>query len=138
VHERYRDLPGVPGPETADLVYADESGDLTWELIVHGYFGETETAAATMLQGRRPTYFIEVKTTTVGCEMPFFCSQNQVDMMEEMRLVDGQPADRVYMIARVFNLGSSGMGLKLYLDPATLRANGELEFRADKYVVTPA
>lgn len=43
----------------------------------------------------------------------------------------------VYLIARIFSLGDSGIGFKLYVDPETLRKSGELQFKADKYVVTP-
>jgi hypothetical protein len=49
-----------------------------------------------------------------------------------------EPANEVYLFARVYSLGYSGMGLKLYLDPAQLWLDGELEFRAEKYTVTPA
>jgi len=48
------------------------------------------------------------------------------------------PSDEVYMVARVYSLGSHSMGLKLYLDPAPLRAGGELKFEANQYRMTPA
>ena len=54
-----------------------------------------------------------------------------------MMLPISAPANEVYLFARVYSLGYSGMGLKLYLDPARLRLDGELEFRAEKYTVTP-
>ena len=46
--------------------------------------------------------------------------------------------DAVYLIARVFNLGLAGMGLKLYMDPANLRRKGKVVFRTDQYEVFPS
>lgn len=77
-----------------------------------------------------------MKTTIGLLDTPFFCSQEQFDMMGEMRLND-EPSECVYIIARVFRLGSSGFGLKLYMDPATLREEKRLKFKANVYQVTP-
>ena len=57
--------------------------------------------------------------------------------MEQMQLPDLGPSDNVYLIARVFGLGNSKIGLHLYLDPAKLRREERLKFVADKYFVTP-
>jgi hypothetical protein len=54
-----------------------------------------------------------------------------------MKLRGGMPANSIYIIARVYALGNSGMGLKLYLDPATLKRDGQLDFRVEKYIITP-
>lgn len=100
-------------------------------LIEKGYLD------AEVWTGHRPTYYIEVKATTGNLNFPFYASQNQFDTMEDMKLTGGSASDKVYLIARVFNLGHSGMGLKFYLDPVKLRSDGELQFRADKYLVYP-
>lgn len=90
-----------------------------------------------MWKDRHPTYYIEVKATDGPHERPFFCSQSQVHLMGEMRPVSVEGSDKVYLIVRVSTLGGMfGTGLKIYLDPATLRRNGELEFKTDKYAVT--
>jgi hypothetical protein len=68
---------------------------------------------------------------------PFFCSQSQFDRMEAMEIPDSdEGADKVYLIARVFGVGRSRMGLKLYLDPWKLRRARKLRFEADVYSVT--
>ncbi|KAF1985760.1 hypothetical protein K402DRAFT_100065 [Aulographum hederae CBS 113979] len=84
-----------------------------------------------------PTYFIEVKTTLGTLDTPFLCTQGQYDKMERMRPTATVASDEIYIVARVFQLGHSGMGWKLYLDPAELRRRRELSFKADVYEVTP-
>lgn len=83
-----------------------------------------------------PTYYIEVKTTPGPLDNAFYCSQGQFDRMESMKLQSDELVNEVYLVARVFNLGASGIGFKLYVDPAGLRRRGQLKFAADKYVVT--
>ena len=39
--------------------------------------------------------------------------------------------DTIYTVFRVYNLGRSGMGLRIYLDPETLRLNEDLEFSSE-------
>ncbi|KAH8800361.1 hypothetical protein F5884DRAFT_891279 [Xylogone sp. PMI_703] len=129
VHERYHDLERWSGPETADIVYEDQNSFLTELLIERGYL---ENA---IWGGHSPRYYIEVKTTTGSLETPFFCSQLQYEQMERMQL--NGAANEVYLIMRVFSLGVSGMGLKVYMDPATLRRDRGLIFKTDKYAVTP-
>jgi hypothetical protein len=130
VHERYERLRNWDGRrETTDLVYQDQNSSLTQLLIGKGYLSSAWT-------GRSPEYFIEVKTTLGSLDNTFYCSQNQCDLMGEMELVNSAPSDKVYLIARVFSLSDSGMGLKLYMDPATLKKQGMLFFKADKYSVT--
>jgi hypothetical protein len=138
VHHDYQDLSRWSGRETADIVYKDHESFLTNVLINKGYLNQIAW------RGLSPTYYIEVKTTTGCLGTPFFCSQGQVDRMAKLQidtatlLVDTTSSKEVYLIARVFSLGDSGTGLKLYVDPETLRENGELEFKADKFVVTPS
>ncbi|KAF2808268.1 uncharacterized protein BDZ99DRAFT_50741 [Mytilinidion resinicola] len=129
VHERYRDLERWLGSETADIVYEDQNSFLTELLIERGYL---ENA---IWGGHSPRYYIEVKTTIGSLETPFYCSQLQYDRMERMQL--NGAANEVYLIVRVFSLGDSGMGLKVYMDPATLRRDRGLIFKTDKYSVTP-
>ncbi|TGO85186.1 hypothetical protein BPOR_0422g00040 [Botrytis porri] len=54
--------------------------------------------------------------------------------MESMKLQSDQLLDEVYLVARGFNLGALGIGLKLYVDPAGLRRKGQLRFAADNKV----
>jgi hypothetical protein len=119
------------GLETTDIVYSDAEGALTDLLIRLGYLGSSTWSC------RTPTYYIEVKATMGALENPLFCGQRQVDLMEQIQLPDVGPSKNVYLIARVFGLGSSKMGLHLYLDPAKLRREGRLKFVANKYIVTP-
>ncbi|QDS73181.1 hypothetical protein FKW77_002385 [Venturia effusa] len=129
VSPNYRNLEAWPGRETADIVYKDTNNVLTQMLLQKGY---------TMLQPfvtQAPTYYIEVKTTPSSCGASFYCSQTQLDRMKHCRL-DGSNVGDVYLIARVFSLGDSGMGLRLYLDPWDLQ-DKSLYFTAPSYTVTP-
>lgn len=57
--------------------------------------------------------------------------------MGQMALADGLPAMQVYMILRVFDLGQDEIGLRIYLDPETLRRKNSLSFTAESYCVEP-
>jgi len=57
--------------------------------------------------------------------------------MGRVKLSRGFAQDKIYLVARVFRLGIEGMGLKIYVDPVSLQIKRELEFKADKYAVTP-
>ncbi|KAF2103412.1 hypothetical protein NA57DRAFT_31443 [Rhizodiscina lignyota] len=129
VHDDYQGIRNWIGTETADIVYHDYRSALTERLISLGYLGSAWRA-------RTPTYYIEVKSTLGLLEMPFFCSQPQVSRMDGMRLSASNPlSNDVYLIFRVFTLGDR-TGFKIYFDPGTLKHEGELEFRADKFAVT--
>ena len=58
--------------------------------------------------------------------------------MQRMVLTPGQRAAEVYIILRVFNLGQGRIGMRLYVDPETMRRNGELQFAAEQYTVIPS
>ncbi len=58
--------------------------------------------------------------------------------MHEMALHPGSSVTNVYVILRVFNLGQEDMGMRIYVDPATMERNGELDFQAETYTVVPA
>ncbi len=130
VDSRYSELAPWSEPEIADIVYPDDESALTKHLIQQGYLENDSWA------GRNPTYYIEVKTTMHTLDTPFFCSQNQFNIMEETKLPDLGPSSKVYLIARVFGVGNSRMGLHLYVDPARLLREGKLKFVAEKYTVT--
>ena len=153
VHPQYLDLEPWSGVETADLVYKDAYSVLTRRLVDSGYLPQTGWEAAT------PTYFIEVKTTTGACETPFYMSKGQYRrvsslvpfscfvscvlktvgigiQMQSMKLEDHEPAN-VYMVFRVYNLGSDGTAVRIYLDPETLREEDTLQFTSESYSVSP-
>jgi len=130
VHEGYSDLGPWGGTETSDIVYFDSESTLTDLLIRQGYLTTNPWSRQT------PTYYIEVKATMEDVDQPFYCSQPQFDRMEAMELPDDGSANDVYLIARVFGVGRSRMGLKLYLDPWKMRRNRELRFEAKMYSVT--
>lgn len=97
----------------------------------NGYF------AFDAMLNRTPTIYIEVKTTVGQSEVPFICTQSQFDLMEDLCQSDTEMADSIYLIARVYKLGSLNVGLTLYVDPAKLRTQKHLRFAADRYIVTP-
>ncbi|KAF5654792.1 hypothetical protein F25303_1136 [Fusarium sp. NRRL 25303] len=82
IHPEYADLTRWSNRETADLVYPDTQGDLTRILV-----------DAEILNGdwsiRRPTYFIEVKTTIGPCGTPFYMSGNQYRLVNLLNVHSG-------------------------------------------------
>jgi hypothetical protein len=66
------------GKETADIAYDDHGGILTSLFIDKEYLGSE------VWEGRRPKYFIEVKSTTKPCNEPFFISKNQYQMVGQI------------------------------------------------------
>lgn len=129
-HHLYTGITQWTGVETTDIVYNDKDSQLTKLLVQSGHLTH-------LWQGRTPTFYIEVKTTMGDVSNPFFCSQNQFERMErtEMSVFDFNK-NEIYLIARVCGLGRSRMGLKLYLDPWSLRRTQQLKFHADVYSVT--
>jgi len=59
------------GRETADIVYDDHAGVFTEFLIDKGYL------APQTWRGCKPQYYVEVKSTTGPCGLPFFMSKYQ-------------------------------------------------------------
>lgn len=56
----------------------------------------------------------------------------------ERNVLSPEHSDMIYVIFRVYNLGSESMGLKIYMDPGTLRREGSLLFTAEHWSVKPA
>ncbi len=55
--------------------------------------------------------------------------------MNKMRIPPGKSTAEIYMIMRVFELSKDTMGVKVYLDPDTLREDGALIFTPETYSV---
>lgn len=129
----YQELSAWPERETSDLVYDDINGFFTRLMISLGYLNADHWA------GKMPRYYIEVKCTTGVCETPCIVSQHQVDLMEST--TNGPRGNEnqstVYALFRVFGLGRSSMGLKIYIDPAEQKRLGKLSFTSEKYSVIP-
>ncbi|KAF5710614.1 hypothetical protein FGLOB1_5378 [Fusarium globosum] len=117
------------GRETADLVYADTEGQLTNTLIGCGYLGHDEW------HGARPRYYIEVKTTTGPCSTAFYLSGKQYQLMQQIHHTEDH--SEIYMVFRVFQLDSDGIGLCVYTDPEKLRQDGRLLFKGQAWSITP-
>jgi len=45
--------------------------------------------------------------------------------------------ESIYMIFRVFNMGNSSIGTRIYMDPARMEQEGLLKFTSDRWTVTP-
>ncbi|KAF1808780.1 hypothetical protein P152DRAFT_452583 [Eremomyces bilateralis CBS 781.70] len=131
-HYDYTALTNWSLPETSDIVYEDYKSKLTGLLIANGYLRSDIWAR------EQPKYHIEVKASTGRLTTPFYVSRNQYDLMMDTTLPTDSASGRVYILARVFNLGQSDMRLKLYLDPNRLEREARLRFRSDKYEVTEA
>lgn len=86
VHPDYHMMPPWLGRETSDLVYNDTEGALTDCLIERGCMTRGEWG------GRGPRYFVEVKTTTSSCDMPFYMSKAQYRRVSDLVWCgDGKP-----------------------------------------------
>lgn len=55
--------------------------------------------------------------------------------MKNMRLDPGKASPDIYVILRVYNLTSDNIGMRILVDPATMKRNGELVFTAESYTV---
>lgn len=58
-------------------------------------------------------------------------------MLTETKMKDLTSEESIYMIFRVFNMGNSSIGVRIYMDPARLEQEGLLKFTADRWTVTP-
>ncbi|KAF5723346.1 hypothetical protein FMUND_1980 [Fusarium mundagurra] len=125
----YTNLQAWRGRETADLVYIDAEGHLTNTLIGCGYLGHDEW------HGARPKYYIEVKTTTGPCSTAFYMSGKQYQLMQQIHHTEDH--SEIYMVFRVFQLDSDGIGLCVYTDPEKLRQDGRLLFKGQAWSITP-
>ncbi|XP_014551211.1 hypothetical protein COCVIDRAFT_42474 [Bipolaris victoriae FI3] len=125
------------GRETADIVYKDESGQLTQYLREHceGDF-PNQIREDRNFQTHPIEYFLEVKTTTGDCKTRFYMSSGQYKRMENMALgiFEWNPS-QVYVIMRVYDLISPDVGLKIYIDPLRFR-NTKLKFEAEQWFVS--
>ncbi|KFA71989.1 hypothetical protein S40288_08084 [Stachybotrys chartarum IBT 40288] len=133
VHTAYAGMLRFAGRETSDIVYDDVSGTFTKQLISLGYLTLSRWA------GRKPKYYIEVKSTMDHSEVPFFVSEGQYERIRTTTngpLETGQQ-DEVYLLFRCFKLGTKDAGLKIYADPEELRRLGKLKFSTEKYSVVP-
>lgn len=152
-HPQYSGIERWPFRETADLVYNEEQGRLTEALIDSGYLARDEWQQA------RPRYFLEVKTTTGERGTPFYMSGNQYRLvsfisssfsfasyfghlpvltyMQMQSKHQSQDKSEVYMVLRVFGLNDRRMGMRAYLDPESLRRDGQLVFTGRTWSVVP-
>lgn len=145
IHPDYENIEPWHTRETADLVYADTHGHFTNTLIGCGHLNHEEW------HGARPTYYIEVKTTTGPCRTPFYMSRNQFELASDSgefsrvmanysqmgRIHRRNDHSMVYMILRVFGLQSDKIGMCVYLDPEQLRQDGRLSFTGQTWSVVP-
>lgn len=68
--------------ETADIVYKDTTGSFTEKLIDDGYIDNDDGD----WNEAKPTYYIEVKTTTGPCHTQFFMSGNQYQLVSALSI----------------------------------------------------
>ncbi|KAF5638186.1 uncharacterized protein FTJAE_5432 [Fusarium tjaetaba] len=129
IHPDYTNLQAWRGRETADLVYVDAEGHLTNTLIGCGYLGHDEWHEA------RPKYYIEVKTTTGPRSTAFYMSGKQYQLMQQIHHTEDR--SEIYIVFRVFQLDSDGIGLCVYTDPEKLRQDGRLLFKGQAWSITP-
>ncbi|CZR61946.1 uncharacterized protein PAC_11843 [Phialocephala subalpina] len=128
VHNKYRNLQSWTGRETADITYIDSTGQLTNLFIEKGYLGRQ------LWENQRPSYFLEVKTTTRDCGEQFYMSGSQYQRMQSMKLSPQTASPDIYVLLRVFNL-EGRIGLRVYVDPESSRLAGELQFDVDTWAV---
>lgn len=133
IHPDYAELPNWDEKETSDIVYDDSSGVFTTFLIEKGYLNMASW------QGKTPTYYIEVKSTTEQCKTPLFMSNGQFKRMQ--RSTNGALGNQnqvvIYTIFRVYNLGKETTAVKIYVDPEEHRKTKMLHFSTEKWAVVP-
>jgi hypothetical protein len=78
IHHDYTTLDSWSGVETADITYYDSESILTNFLVDKGYLNGSEWS------GKRPRYFLEVKSTTGPCENAFFMSGSQYELVKRL------------------------------------------------------
>ncbi|KAI5457847.1 hypothetical protein BGZ63DRAFT_416929 [Mariannaea sp. PMI_226] len=126
-HAEYGNMaPWSGGREVADLMYDDTAGALTELFIDQGYLDES-------WRNCRPSYLLEVKTTTSSCNTPFYMSKAQYKRMRDSR----DSRDTVYVVFRVFNLRRDSIGLRVYVNPAEMQDGGELVFTGETWSIVP-
>ncbi|KAK1761584.1 hypothetical protein QBC47DRAFT_409582 [Echria macrotheca] len=113
------------GAELSDLQYTDRSGIFTDLLVRTGHLSDNWA-------GKRPSYYLEVKSTPRTCDEPFYMSGLQYKKMTEL-CTDGD--EKVYIIFRVFDMFSDRVNVKLYVNPVELERRGVLDFSTDTYTV---
>ncbi|KAH6876838.1 hypothetical protein B0T10DRAFT_497374, partial [Thelonectria olida] len=136
-HPDYNDMSPWNGRETADITYQDVSGALTSLLADAGHM---DTWDADRVRQARPEFFIEVKSTTGPFETPFYMSKAQYRRMQgysQSRAGAAASFDRVYVIFRVYNVGQDSIGVKVLVDPESMRGR-ELAFTAETWSIVPA
>ncbi|PVH86308.1 hypothetical protein DL98DRAFT_650337 [Cadophora sp. DSE1049] len=120
----------------ADFTYPDNDGELTKLL------GNFLSHDVRKWSSNPPTYHLEVKSTSEGCNEPFYMSNNQMQKARRYTISDDGgiiPKD-VYAIIRVYSLEveETTPGFTVYADPWALYLAGELNFLArENYSVTP-
>ncbi|KKZ64488.1 hypothetical protein EMCG_09530 [[Emmonsia] crescens] len=121
------------GRETSDITYTDSDGVFTSLLIDKGYL------RAEIWAGRRPKYYLEVKSMASTWETPFYMSKFQYERMQNTSHGESssEDLDSIYVILRVFNVGQDSAGMKVYVDPDFMRERRELSFPAETWSVVP-
>ncbi|KAF7631517.1 hypothetical protein AFLA_012373 [Aspergillus flavus NRRL3357] len=133
LHEDYTDLEPWGGRETADLVYTDSEGTLTSFLVAKDYLSSERWA------GKRPRFYLEVKSTTSTCETPFYMSKYQYERMQTFSEDESESSepDAIYIIFRVFNIGTDSVSMRVYVDPERMRRRRHLVFTAETWSIVP-
>jgi hypothetical protein len=121
--------------------YADFTFRDTSEGKLAGYLCSCGFADAENWKQHRPTYHLEVKTTTRSRDDIFFMSNNQVNKARRYTLKTDVIPNDIYIVIRVFDLNvETRKGrMHFYLDPWRLYLEGKLNLEArDCFAVTPA
>ena len=58
--------------------------------------------------------------------------------MCRMQWAANRPWNEIYILVRVFNVEREKMGLRIYVDPASAKDRGDLDFVVDTWRVRPA
>ncbi|KAF4630462.1 hypothetical protein G7Y89_g7676 [Cudoniella acicularis] len=121
--------------ERTDLTYCDTNGHL--RRLLRRWADEDMPAwlEADVDIERPITFWLEVKTTTEFCETPFYVSSAQYALMRDMAVSSSHSRD-VYVLLRVYNI-EGVPGVRVYIDPWTRAQEGQLDFVASTWVVTP-
>ena len=137
VHPDYRDMADWTGREVSDLMYTGSCSRLTKFLIECSRPHQYPVFLNDGLS-RPVNIHLEVKTSTGGCTTPFYMSHHQYQLMRQKACAPNSreaPTD-LYVVLRVYNLLSSQIRVRAYINPWHLR-DDVLEFVADPWKVVP-
>ncbi|KAJ1562827.1 hypothetical protein HK405_007268 [Cladochytrium tenue] len=109
----------------SDFKYVDTHGAFANWLDQRGAFDLTSSRP---VSNGAVTYYIEVKSTTGGCDMPIYVTNNQFQLMRKHSRAVAPEGEwsTIYVILRVYNVESDAPQIGALVDPLSMICRGEV------------